>query len=342
MSYRCCCWIDRFALNINGRIDTGEPCISLCCEPLDHIPKMKFADTAEDSLRAFVGEGLLAATECAQVKEDDQRRFTAGCTKCAQFVEGNHRISPIITYVNLSMYPAPCQSRCIYCSVHQKNQSVASEAAHTAYEKLFDMLDLAEQSGILSPNATWQISSGEIAIHPYRDRIIKLVRGKKSMFYTNCMKFDEDVAANLHENPHSAINISIDAGTPKTWEKVKGIDNFDQVLENLVKYYKSSVRAGQITMKYIVMPDINDVYEDYASLMEIMKVLEVKHLTLSQDTRKKYSLNPEERQKLTGATAYLLAMCHKNGITNDMFTFPQDEQTEVIQLAREVLQKGLV
>lgn len=342
MSYRCCSLIERFALNFNGRIDTGTPCLSLCCEHLDHIPKIKFAETAEDSLRAFVGEGLLAAIECAQIKEDSQRRFTAGCMKCSQFVEGEHSISPTITYVNLSMYPAPCQSRCIYCSVHQENQNITSEVARSAYKKLFDMLDLAEQSGILSPNAAWQISSGEIAIHPYRDRIMKLVRGKSSMFYTNCMEFDEDVAANLHDNSNSAINLSIDSGTPETWKRVKGIDNFDQVLENLVKYHQASVRPGQITMKYIVMPDVNDIYEDYVSLLEIMKVLEVKHLTLSQDVRTKYTLDPEERSKLTGATAYLLAMCHKNGITNDMFTFPQDEQTEAIQLANELLQKGLV
>jgi len=342
MSYRCCSLIQRFALNFNGRIDKDEPCLSMCCENLEHIPKIRFSETAEASLRAFVGEGLLAAIECARASDDSQRHFTAGCTKCSQFVEGEYSISPLISYVNLSMYPAPCQSRCIYCDVYRDPAAIKTEAAKAAYEKMFDMLDLAERTGVLSPNAVWQVSSGEIAIHPYRDRIMRLVQGKTAAFYTNCMKYDEAVAQSLHDNPNSVINLSIDAGTPETWKRVKGIDNFDKVLENLVHYHAMSSQPGQITMKYIVMPDINDFYEDYVSLMEIMKLLEVKHLTLSQDVRKKYSLSREERTKLTGATAYLLAMCHKNGITNDMFTYPQDEQTEVIQLANEILQKNMV
>lgn len=57
---------------------------------------------------------------------------------------------------------------------------------------------------------------------------------------------------------------------------------------------------------------------------------------------KKNNLNSEECNKLTGATAYLLVLCHKNGITNDMFVFPQDEQAEAIQLANEILRKKLI
>lgn len=88
------------------------------------------------------------------------------------------------------------------------------------------------------------------------------------------------------------------------------------------------------------MPDINDIYEDYISLVEIMKALQVKHLTIARDTRKKYNMTPEDRVKLTGAAAYLLALCAKNEITNDMFTYTLEEQAETIQLAKEILLSG--
>lgn len=96
MSYRCCSMIERFALNVNGRIDTGEPVFSLCCENLPDIPKIPMAETAENTLRTFVGEGLLAAVECARVMDNSQRHFTAGCVNCAQFQEGEHNISPLM------------------------------------------------------------------------------------------------------------------------------------------------------------------------------------------------------------------------------------------------------
>lgn len=340
MSYRCCSLIANSALNINGRIDGGQPSITLCCEGIPGMPRIGFSETAEDSLRAFMGESALVAAECVRLRDDSKRHFTAGCVHCANFRENDYCIDGLIHYVNLSMYPAPCQSHCIYCSVHRENQDASGEAAKAAYEKLFDMLDLADQCGVIAPNATWQISSGEIAIHPYRDRIMRLVEGRAAVFYTNCMKYDEGVAKNLHDNPNSAINLSIDAGTPQTWKKIKGIDNFEKVLENLSRYRRASARPGQITMKYIVLPDINDIYEDYLSLMEILKGFEVKHLTLSRDTQKKYSITPEERVKLTGAAAYLLTLCHKNGITNDMFTYTQDEQAETVRLANEILRSG--
>lgn len=342
MSYRCCTMIQNFALNFNGRIDTGNPCLTLCCEGVPDTPRIPFSETAEDTLRAFVGEGMLTAVECARVTDDSQRRFTAGCARCAQFQEGDWTINALISYVNLSMYPSPCQSRCIYCGVHREDQSVTGEAARQSYEKLFELLELAERCGVLSPNAVWQVSCGEIAIHPYRDRIMKLVEGKRAVFYTNCMKYDKAVARNLHDNPDSAINLSIDAGTPETWRRIKGRDNFETAMENLARYRAESARAGQITMKYIILPDINDIYEDYVSLIEIMKALDVKHLTLSRDTRKKYQMTREDQVKLTGAAAYLLALCHKNGISNDMFTYTKQEEQEAVRLAAEILQSGQI
>ena len=77
-----------------------------------------------------------------------------------------------------------------------------------------------------------------------------MVKGKTANFYTNAFVFDEDIAQNMHNNPNSFINLSIDAGTPQTWKKVKGFDNFDKVTDNLVKYYVNCARPGQITLKY--------------------------------------------------------------------------------------------
>jgi len=261
--------------------------------------------------------------------------------KCPNYRKGDFpgAVDGKIHYVNLSMYPAPCQSRCIYCDVCREP---ISDKAHKAHEKLFDTINLANKLGIIDPNATWQVSSGEIAVHPYRKEIMQLVRGKRAVFYTNCMKYDEAVAQNLHDNPASAINLSIEAGTPATWKRVKGADNFETVTTNLVNYFRKSAHPGQITLKYIVMPDVNDFLEDFTSVVEIMKLLEVKHLTLSRDVHKKYSMTAEDTRKLTGAAAYLLALCHKNGISNDMFTYTAAEQEQTVKLANEILQRGMI
>ena len=341
MSYYGCSFIQMSALNFNGRIDTEEPPITLCCEGIPNIPRIGFGKTAEDTLRSFMGECLALATECKHISEHGQRRFSAGCAGCANFQKGDYGYDGLIHYINLSMYPAPCQSRCIYCEVH-KNYESMTEKAKESYNKLFDTIELAQHCGLIASNATWQVSSGEIAIHPYHDRIMKLVQEKRAIFYTNCMEYDEAVAQNLHDNPGSAINLSIDAGTPVAWSKIKGIDNFEKVTENLSKYYVASVHPGQITLKYIILPDINDFYEEYVSLIEIMKVLKVKHLTIARDTRKKYNISSKESIKLIRAAAYLLAICHKNEITNDMFTYTPEERNKAMKQANEILRQNLI
>lgn len=323
-------------MNINGRIDTEEKVVSLCCENIPNIPAVAFSDSAEEMLERFLGMRMLVMAE--SIRKPESLHY--GCARCANYRKGQWTFNSFVSYVNLSMYPAPCQCRCCYCDAPTKEKFTPE--AKTAYEKLFDMLELAEKRGVIEPDALWQVSTGEITIHPYKDRIMELVHGKRAVFYTNAFLFDEAIAQNLHDNPGSAINLSIDAGTPQTWHKVKGFDNFDTVTSNLVRYYKTSARPGQISLKYIILPDINDTYEDFKSVVEIMKLLEVKHLTISRDTNVKYQKNDAYHTKMIGAAAYLLAMCHKSGMTNDMFTYSEEERAQAIKLAEEVLRRGEV
>jgi len=222
--------------------------------------------------------------------------------------------------------------------VFDKNNPAVAES----YEKIFGALDYAKKIGLLAANASWQISGGEIAIHPYKDRILSLVKNQPAVFYTNCFIFDENIAQNLAANPRSAINLSIDSGTSSTWFKVKNVDNFDIVRDNLTRYFSRSAKPGQITLKYIVFPGINSKLEEYSSLIEIMKQLQVKHLTIARDTRFKYKLDAKQSEELIKATGYLAAMLHKNERTFDMFTFAPHEREWVISLAKELLQTGQV
>lgn len=329
---------------INGRIDTDEEgVITLCCENRP-VPRMTFSSSPEEILTNFVGLRTRMLTESIRRVQSNAQpgseKFTSGCVGCALYRRAEWHPSMQITGVNLSMYPAPCQCRCIYCVAYK--QWSDTRKVREAYERLFDTLELAEASGLIAGDARWQVSTGEITIHPYRKRIIELVRGRKTRFFTNCFIFDEDIAQNLSEDSESAINLSIDAGTPETWKRVKGFSNFDKVTSNLVKYYKRCAKPGQITLKYIVLPDINDTYEDYMSLMEIMKVLETAHLEISRDGMIKYNMTAEVRTKLIGATAYLAAMCRANGITYDLTPFSSEERIEISGLADEILSTGQV
>lgn len=346
VEYYSCDMIELRFLTFNGRIDTSKDPISLCCECFEDIPRFSLAQTPEETVKNFLeGRELLVAQSKAYSSLPpsawgEAAKLTSGCQKCFHYQKKEWKSDGLTHYINLSMYPAPCQCRCIYCNVRQEDKS--NEKTAQAYENLFAAIQLAKELGLIAPDAIWQVSSGEITIHPYKKRILDLVRGQATRFFTNCFKYDEEIAQNLHDNPKSEINLSIDAGTPQTWHKVKGANNFEKVMENLTKYYQSSVRDGQITLKYIVLPGINDTWEDYSSLMEIMRVLKVPYLEVSRDTSSMYTLRPEERTTLASATAYLVALCKKNGVARRQYYFLPEEQRYIEKLADEILQQGLL
>jgi pyruvate-formate lyase-activating enzyme len=321
--------------------------MTLCCEGVEDIPGTAFGGSPRDSIENFRRNRAEIIAESVRLSLlgdvlPPEHSYTAGCRKCANYISGEYGGGDgLIHYVNLSMYPAPCQCKCVYCDIHSGESGRFNRELHGAhYKMLFEVLGYAKSNGRIAANAVWQISSGEITIHPYKSRIIDLVKHFSAVFYTNCFIFDKDKAKNLNKNLNSAINLSIDSGTPATWHKVKGVDNFETVTENLAKYRAASTRPGQISLKYIVLPGINDNLADYNAVAEIMGILGTKHLTIARDTNLKYSLGDAERKALISAAARLVLILHKNSLTFDMFTFTPQERDSVIAAAKAMLRVG--
>ena len=111
MEYASCNMISGMTMHINGRIDTGENVIRLCCESLPDVPGVPLTDSPEESLRNFIGMRTMILAESIHNARLGQKnhRFSAGCTHCTYYRPGDYKINPFISYVNLSTYPSPCQ-----------------------------------------------------------------------------------------------------------------------------------------------------------------------------------------------------------------------------------------
>lgn len=211
------------------------------------------------------------------------------------------------------------------------------EAARQAYEKLFDVIEVCEKRKLILKDALWAVACGELSIHPYRERILNLVDGKQVVFHSNCFKFDEGIANHLRKYPKSKLSFSIDAGTPEAWKKVKGYDNFAIAVENLERYVKNIAYPGQILLKFIILPGMNDRKEDFEGVIKIIKHLGIERLLVARDLRFCPELSHEEK----AAAASIIAMCFKNGIVTDLnqLVKKQEEKIEIKQMAQDLLQK---
>ena len=341
--YYSCSMINDFHLNFKGRLDTKNEVVALCCGNADGLPKVALGKTGQETIENFIKMRETSILEGYPHRKLFEKKFTESCSKCPNYILDRWQNAGLIHHVNFSMYPAPCQCKCIYCPV-RKNGSVRQvkaekfdeKAVEESYYIMFDAVDYAQKIKLIAPNASWQIASGEIAIHPYKDRILNLVRNKSATFFTNCFIYDEDINTILKTNSNSKIHLSIDAGTPKTWRKVKGFDNFNDIIDNLENYCKNS-QPNQIILKYIILPSINDKYEDFSSVIELMKTFNIETLKLARDVTKRYiSSSDEQRKKLIKAASYFVAMLHKNNLQAEMPTYTHYEQKAIIKYANEL------
>ena len=118
---------------------------------------------------------------------------------------------------------------------------------------------------------------------------------------------------------------------PETWYKIKGVNNFAKVVSNLAEYRKNALDESQISLKYIVLPGINDSNENYCAIIELMNELQIKKLTISRNLSVKYSVNDKQRDDLLFAVGSFVELLHKNNIDIDITTFYSLEERALIR-----------
>jgi len=188
--------IEELHMVFNGRIDVGAKCISMCCENVDNRPGVELKDTAEKTIMDFVKKRADIITESIQHSllssvEHKENIHTIGCNSCSNYQLRNWGVGSdrLIHYINMSAYPAPCQCKCFYCGYYNDGDVYNNEVKNCDngfhdewYDKMFNAIEWADKNGLISKNARWQVSCGEIGIHPYKERILKLVKNRRSFF----------------------------------------------------------------------------------------------------------------------------------------------------------------
>ena len=350
MEYYGCNAIDGLNLGVVGRFDLPveeQKNLSLCCEPRKSRPGISLGKTPEETLERFLGmrHRLIVRGGESIPKDGDP------CVPCPYYIKRDRGFSLQISSITFGMTPAPCQCHCFYCTQNQgiaegweKNPNVIE-----AYRRLFDFLNLARKENIITNNTSWTLASGEITVHPYKKQFMQVLKGGRVNFYTNCFIFDEDIARELHENPFAAMNLSMDSGTANTWRKVKGVDNFPQVIENLKQYSRAAHHPEQISLKYIIFPGINDSDEDFHAFVDFKKTWRMSLGTFSRDNRFFKNLNasngdPGVNQvfdpKLIESAARLSAIHAKEIGPVSFSNFTEEEQRQVINRAQQILQSA--
>ena len=241
------------------------------------------------------------------------------CDGCAQLREGIWPVEPRLDVIGFdTMYQEDmCNFDCIYCERKKYMETKAFKVSLIDTIRKFEQISMGEHRNIV-------LASGEITISPYRDEVLDVIKRNSWNVdvFTNASVFSQKLA-DLIRAGYAKIQVSMDAGTSATFAKIKGIDCWKKVVFNLQKYAENAKSAGQIELKYIFLPDINDNEADIIGFTELAKQVSA-NVVISSDSR--YIDNPLP-EKTYSYALMLGEICREHGIWFRLATAHFSKQT---------------
>ncbi|MCL2603246.1 MAG: radical SAM protein [Defluviitaleaceae bacterium] len=200
-----------------------------------------------------------------------------------------------------------CNFKCLYCGKHLKNNH---EALRQRAKKIIETIKHYCKTTI---NGTVMFANGEPLLsftNGEFDEIINLIKsnGLRMHIATNASIYSEAMAGSLKEG-FGSIVVSIDAGTQKTFAKVKGNDCFEKVVDNIAQY--AGIAPGAVFIKYILVEGENDNEYDIDNFILIHDKLNLSTpaaLSFAMDFENCTAPLPLPEHSLTIAT-YFIRLC---------------------------------
>jgi pyruvate-formate lyase-activating enzyme len=287
--------------------------VRLCCEIRATIPNCPpYRDLSNDEIYAEYVKMRNETIESIACGDDGVCR---GCDKIkneyCSLGDDNTKIRNIAFGAGMV-----CQFKCVYCDyIHYRLEDVIEET-----DKTIGFVRWLWDNGLVDTETSVTIANGEITINPKYKEILELFLQNPCAILTNGMIYRQEIADMLRSE-RNKLNISLDSGTPETFGKVKGVDRFDAVCENIRKYAKHA-HAGSVSLKYILIPGLNDNDEDIDGFLKISKEINA-IVTLSRDVYKQEHFDANIDGVLRFAVK-LIGGARKAGLRTDVQAFFYD------------------
>lgn len=184
------------------------------------------------------------------------------CHNCYQYKNYNIFQSRKLNSLNFS-FQGWCNYKCDYCSAHQPSKKNYDDSF-----SLEEYLKELEKRDAVSDFFSVLFAVGEPTLNEKRFGLYAHCREKQYFLdvFSNCSVFDGALFDLAQESP-VIIRKSFDAGTSETYAKIKGVDCWQKMLENLYHYLQAPFLV--LNPKYLFMPGINDNETDVKNFVKV-------------------------------------------------------------------------
>ncbi len=252
---------------------------SCCNSPVDQIGNQKPPLLFEN----YKGE-LVPPEELFKKIREHSNKFKNGgcpesCKNCCFIQEQDWDEGKYINEVTITNFSC-CNADCIYCA-----NNLSSNERFNDYYNILPILKYYKDEGVLVKGCEFHISGGEFTIYQECDEILKefgMTDYAKIIISSNCIRYSDALAKSMEIGSTYIIH-SLDCGSRETFKKIKRVDAFDKVIDNLKKYTFNAKQ--QLTLKYIIIPNVNDNLDEFGKFLNIAASLQVRRIEIEIEGR---------------------------------------------------------
>lgn len=239
------------------------------------------------------------------------------CLNCYHIEEKDWSDEEYINSITITHF-SECNADCIYCTNNLKKE----ERTNDKYDILPVLKNLKEQN-IIRQGVELHIGGGEFTIYKEFDDILDefAISGFAKVYIpTNAIKYSEKLNIAIKKG-HVSIIISLDSGCRRTYRKIKRIDAFNTVVKNLKAYASEGIKRGEISLKYIVIPSINDNIKEFKKFLKTAKEIGIEHIILDIDARYARELNHKIENILINIVKDFEKIAKEKGFSTETYSF---------------------
>ena len=235
--YGCC--------DLEENLIYTETKLFACCEGAEgrlRPPELYWKDNIEETILDF----LALKERTVETLKKGEKTSCDGCPNLKKYVGTPENKIKLVCHG----IAAPCQLSCYYCNAQERYPENKNITQLNALE-FARVLKFLESENLISKDATLVLAEGEPTIHPQLDDFYEAAERYRINCSTNGVLFDKRLA-DLLATGRGSINVSVDSGTEETYRKVKGLDAFNKVWENITNYANT---GANVSVKYIFLPE---------------------------------------------------------------------------------------
>lgn len=189
-------------------------------------------------------------------QEHRKGNIMPNCRGCIFLEEKEWDEEDYINFLQFNYWVA-CNSKCTYCYEVQNKKQFDKIKPYNTVPVVKEMIE----KKILRPGGEVAFGGGEPTVAPEFEDLITLLTksGFKNMrIHSSGIKYSPAIAKAIEKGVLNVV-ISIDSGCDKTYKKVKRVNAYKKVIENMKKYAQANTMGyGLMTSKYIIIPNVND------------------------------------------------------------------------------------